>query len=366
MALSYQFDILNSFSDSIAVIESNGQILFTNYTWKHFSNNNSGDIDKTSEGVNYFDVCNNTKGEDQSLAADAVNGILKVINGKLNVFELEYPCHSQHERRWFILRATPIEGLANLTLLSHINITKRKIAEELVEKRNYQLSQINSRLNSSMYKIVHDIQGPLNSVQGLVNLSKTEKGIQNTKRILALIETSVLKLKEFIQEMLKVAGSNLKNDSIEFKTIIGKFHESIKHSEILKVVEIKFDINQSTEFINDKPEVVSIISNLINNSLKYYDPKKAKPIVIVSVAVSQEGAKISVKDNGIGIKREFLSKVFELNFQAGDNIHGGAGIGLYLVKEAVKSLNGQIDIRSKIGEGTEVIIVLPNKSNFKN
>lgn len=361
-----RFDILNSLDDSIAVIDSNGLILFTNYSWKQFCLNNSGDLSKTIEGINYLEVCYSAKGKDHSSAADAAKGILRIINGELNIFEMEYPCHSQNERRWFILRATPIKTRKNLTLVSHINISKRKIAEELVEKRNNQLNEINARLNSSMYKIVHDIQGPLNSVEGLITLSKTEKNIKDTKQILALIETSILKLKDFIQETLKLATSDFKYDSIEFKTILKEFYESIEYSEILKVVEIKFDINQSTKFFNDKSEVISIISNLINNSLKYYDSKKQKPFVLISITTSQEEARISIKDNGIGISQEFLSKIFDLNFQVRKGKHDGAGIGLYLVSKGVKLLKGKLDIRSKIGEWTEVEIILPNKSSLEN
>lgn len=362
--MNSQFDILNSFDDSIAVIDYNGLILFTNYSWKQFCLNNSGDINKTNVGINYLEVCNRAKGEDYPFAQNAINGIFKIINAELTIFEMEYPCHSKHEKRWFILRATPIKGPENLILLSHINISKRKITEELVEKKNNQLNEINSRLSSSMYKIVHDIQSPLNSIEGLINLSKTKQNILETKQIFAIVEKSILNLKDFIQETLKLTTSDYKDDSIEFKTILEEYYDSIKYSEILKIVDIKFDIIQNTKFINNKLEVISIISNIISNSLKYYNPKKKKPFIIVSIIVSKEEAKISIKDNGIGISQEFLSKIFELNFQVKKNLNQGAGVGLYLVGKAVKFLNGQLEIHSKIGEGTEVNIVIPNKNSL--
>jgi signal transduction histidine kinase len=360
-----QYALLNSFNDSTAVIDSKGYILFSNDSWKQFSMNSSGDLNKTDVGVNYLEVCNTVKGKDRSFATNAANGILKIINGELPIFEMEYPCHSKEEQRWFILRATPIKGETKLILLLHINISKRKIAEDLIDKRNNQLNQINSRLNSTLYKIVHDIQGPLNSVEGLTSLSKTQKNIGDTKEILDLIEKSVLKLKEFIQETLKLSTFDFKNESIEFKTILEEIYESIKYSEILNRVEIKFDVIQNTRFFNNKSEIISIISNLINNSLKYYDPEKEKPIVIVSVTTNQEEARIAIKDNGIGISQKFLSKIFKLKFRVEKSTQEGAGIGLYLVGKAVKLLNGKLEIDSKIGEGTEVKIVLPNKSNVE-
>ena len=305
------FEILNSFSNSIAVIDSKGVIVFTNNHWKQVAIYNSGGLGKTDLGINYLLVCK----EDYLLGKDAVNGILKVIAGDLSNFEMEYRCQTLSEEAWFLLRVIPLIGKTNFTLLSHNDITKRKIAEELLKKSSALLNEINVKLNSSMFKIVHDIQGPLNSILGLLNISKMETDTNISKEFFPLIEASILNLKKFIMQTLTLSQTINEPETVFFKTIFEEYYESIKHSEICSKVDIKFNIDQTVEFYTNKSDIVSIISNIISNSFKYYDSKKDHANISVSTTVSKTEADITIKDNGIGIHQDFLSKVFDLNFQ---------------------------------------------------
>jgi signal transduction histidine kinase len=356
------FEILNSFVDSLAILDVNGTIIFTNHSWKLFSEENSGTISETHIGINYLAVCDNAIDKDSNGAKEASEGIGKVIKGELDLFEMEYPCHSISDKRWFILRVNKLANDSDLTIVSHINITKRKIAEELVEKTNNQLNEINTKLNSTLFKIVHDIQGPLNSVEGLIKLSKTKDPLDDTENYFSLIERCVFKLKQFIQETLELASIHGKVESVNFKSILEDFIDTIKYSELLNHVKIEFYITQKHKFFTYKSEIVSILSNLINNSLKYFDSTKEKPFIKVTVIVSKNQVEITVEDNGIGIAKEYLKHVFDLNFQVDKNSKSGAGVGLNLVKKSVEILNGQLDIQSDLGLGTKFHMVFPNKN----
>jgi len=94
-----KFSILNSFIDSIAVINKDGLIVYTNTAWKSFSTENNGNLNKTDCGINYLELCNKVTGEEFQNANEAKNGIIKIINKEINSFELEYPCHSENEKR---------------------------------------------------------------------------------------------------------------------------------------------------------------------------------------------------------------------------------------------------------------------------
>lgn len=354
------FSILNSFHDSIAVLNFDGEILFTNNSWEEFSKQNSGAIQKTGLGVNYLSVCKNTTGKEKDLAMKCYDGILSVIQNANTVFELEYPCHSQNEKRWFILRVNRLCGTNDLILTSHINITHRKSAENLVQFKNEQLQNINERLNLSIYKIAHDIQGPLNSVEGLIHLSKAEKNQTEIEENLQLIEKSVGNLKEYIRNTLRLSSqSNEPITKFDLNDLIENIIASISTFASLKNVTINFTASQKIILYTEKSELLSVISNLITNSIKYSDPDKIHSRVQIKSEIKNEEVILSIKDNGLGIPTEKLSQIFEMNFKTDMNSSIGHGIGLYMVKKSIENLNGTITVNSDYGKCTEFVIKLP-------
>lgn len=358
--MNTSFEVLNSFPDSIAILNSDGKILFTNRIWDDFSKQNSGTIQKTGIGVNYLEVCKNTTGKEKDMAIKCHDGILSVIRNKNTVFELEYPCHSHNEQRWFILRANRLSGTNDLFITSHINITQRKLAENLVQIKNEQLHKINERLNLSVYKIAHDIQGPLNSVEGLIYLSKDEKNLEDIEENLQLIEKSVINLKEYIKNTLHLSGQlNESITRVDLNVLIENFISSVRTFASLKNVQINFTDSQNIILYTEKHELLSVISNIITNSIKYSDPDKNNSYVQIKAEINNTEMILSIKDNGLGITADKLSQIFEKNFKTDMNSANGHGIGLYMVKQTIENLKGTINVYSEYGKGTEFIIKLP-------
>ncbi|RVT79811.1 HAMP domain-containing histidine kinase [Flavobacterium sufflavum] len=360
----YSFELFDSFIDSIAVINKKGEVIYTNIAWKRFSSENFGSLDKTDVGVNYLDICGRAAGKDAESATEALVGIQAVINREQALFQMEYSCNSLNEQRWFILRCTPLVNNVDLSIVSHINISQRKIAEEIVKKQNKQLKEINKRLDSTMFKITHDIVAPLNSVIGLIHLSRIDN--ESIDEYFSLIEKSASNLKSFVQETLELSKSTNKYTEVDFNRLLSDFYESVKYNLALEHVKIKTDVHQTVEFYTYKNEITSVISNLIDNSLKYYDNKKEESFVLVSIDSNGIEAKISIKDNGIGISKEMLSKIFDLNFQVEKEVSEGFGIGLSIVKQSVDLMDGVINVNSELGVGTEFNIIIPNLKQFRD
>lgn len=122
--------VFNSIEDQIAVIDDAGTIVDVNLAWKDFGIENGLSPKFTSVGCNYLNVvCSAAEGD--SHASEAAQGIQDVVSGKRASFYLEYPCHGPNEKRWFIMRVKPLEDEAkNLFVISHHNITQRRLAEE--------------------------------------------------------------------------------------------------------------------------------------------------------------------------------------------------------------------------------------------
>lgn len=114
--------ILDSLTDQVALIDHQGTILFVNKAWIRFSDENFQDVCSNYIGLNYLHVCQ------ENVKA----GIVSVLEGKCSIYTFEYPCHSQKHLRWFLLRVTPLVvegGELCGAVISHINITDRKLAE---------------------------------------------------------------------------------------------------------------------------------------------------------------------------------------------------------------------------------------------
>lgn len=124
--------VLDSLSQHIVVIDLKGNIISVNVAWKKFGKENGLDLNKFNFiGINYFDVCKNApnyaNGEEAVLANE---GIRSVLDGTHSDYYLEYPCHSPTEKRWFQMHVSPMLGEIKGAVISHINITEQKLAEE--------------------------------------------------------------------------------------------------------------------------------------------------------------------------------------------------------------------------------------------
>lgn len=131
---SYSFSklILDSIREQIVVIDQGGKILFCNRAWVEFGEKN-GYLSKYWLGTNYLKACDDAAASGDELGKTAAHGIREVIAKRVDEFYLEYPCHSPDEKRWFMMRVTPLfwEG-AGYLVVSHRNITERKMIEEQI------------------------------------------------------------------------------------------------------------------------------------------------------------------------------------------------------------------------------------------
>ena len=128
----------------------------------------------------------------------------------------------------------------------------------------------------------------------------------------------------------------------------------MKHSNIQWAIQK----NEAIPFNNDALLINIIASNIISNAYKYCNPE-TKSFLKIYIEISPLSASLSFKDNGIGIQQEHMDKIFNMFYRATDRSQG-SGLGMYIVKQAVEKVNGNISIKSTYGEGTEIKITLPN------
>lgn len=235
--------------------------------------------------------------------------------------------------------------------------------EELLLKVE-ELSQANDQLENMLYGVAHNLRSPLNSVLGLLNLARHEGESlsKNMSHYFQMMEDSIRKLDTSVNDLLKYAKNTKKELSIEkidFKKIIQDGLEQMRFMKGFDRIQPKVEVNQSSLFYSDTYRVSSILHNLISNAIKYMDYSKADSFIKVAIEVTKQKVDIEFTDNGIGINKTYLAKVFTMFYRATSQ-NDGTGLGLYLVNDTVQKMGGTISIESQEGEGTSFHITLPN------
>jgi signal transduction histidine kinase len=142
---------------------------------------------------------------------------------------------------------------------------------------------------------------------------------------------------------------------IDFPTLVNdcigshKYHENFMNINFITDIE-EVDFRSEWAFIN------TILQNLIENAIKYSQP--LEPFVKISVKKRNAFTQISVVDNGQGIDETHQAKIFDMFYRANERIKG-SGLGLYILKRAVERLNGTIELKSKLNEGSTFVVTLP-------
>ena len=140
-------DIMDSLAAQIAILDESGRILETNNSWREFGFANGLDEGYDAVGRNYLEACENSGEETGKLAA---LGIRKVLAGEVQAFNMQYPCHSPEEERWFILRVVKLRAPGSpQVVVSHENITPVIKTQEDLKRKELELLQQKKMLEDS-------------------------------------------------------------------------------------------------------------------------------------------------------------------------------------------------------------------------
>ena len=121
--------VINALSSHICVINKVGEIIAVNRAWQDFAIANPPVSSRVGVGINYLEVCQRASGMDREEARKFASGVRSVLERRTEFFEMEYPCHSPTQNRWFLGRVTPLKTKQRGAVISHATITDRKLLE---------------------------------------------------------------------------------------------------------------------------------------------------------------------------------------------------------------------------------------------
>jgi signal transduction histidine kinase len=176
-----------------------------------------------------------------------------------------------------------------------------------------------------------------------------------------MIKGRTLKMDDFIRKILDYSRNSrreIRNESMDIHQASVEVLDSLKFISGFDSIDFQIKIPKGQRIMSDPERIKIILSNLLSNAIKYLDPNKEKPFVRISTTSSATAISITIEDNGIGIKSEHLSRIFEMFYRA-DESSDGSGIGLYIVSECINNLGGKISIQSEYRKGSTFVVSLP-------
>ncbi|NTY01358.1 ATP-binding protein [Deinococcus sp. JMULE3] len=368
---------------SVAILDDRGVILTVNDAWRDFARLNGGN---SGEGVNYLEVCDAAQGEDREDAQKIAAGIRAVLAGHETLFELEYPCHSPHEDRYFMARVTPFtQDDRRYAVVAHENITRRKSAElevlrlarelearverrtrELEDSRavlaqqNAQLEDRNQALAQFAYVASHDLQEPLRTLGAYADILRHRYAgkvlDERADTYLLRITEQVTRARQLVRDILTL--SNVASQPPLQPLDLGPlWDEAVRGLPWPSQAQVTR--SELPRIEGNPPQARQLLQNLLGNALKF---RAARPLQVhLSGVLTEDGTQVqfTLRDNGIGIAPQHTEKVFvmfqRLHTRA---VTGGNGIGLAVCRKVVERHGGRIWLEPQ-EEGLQVHFTLP-------
>mgnify|MGYP005767247597 FL=1 len=214
--------------------------------------------------------------------------------------------------------------------------------------------------------VSHELKTPITSIMGYTDtLLEGEYDKETQTRFLGVISSEARRMAKLVTDLLALSRYDTKKETAE-KTEFD-LGELVKQCQEKLALEIQKKEHKVECFVTanvppvyaDKDGIERVVLNILTNSIKY-TPENGE--IKIYVGFVYNDAYIKVIDNGIGIPEEDLSRIFERFYRvdkARSRELGGTGLGLSIAKEILDQNNGEIDIKSEVGKGTEVVIKIP-------
>jgi PAS domain S-box-containing protein len=310
---------------------------------------------------------------DKEVAEKYYQDDLHVINSGMARINIEEQWETKDGIVWlntskipFIDEKGEIVGVIGIS----IDITDRKSSELELSLKNEALNKLNNEKDKFFSIISHDLKSPFNSIIGLSEMlvdQVKEKDYEGIDKYATIILNSSHRAMNLLMNLMEWSQSQTGRmlflpEKLDVNTLIFDVLHLLKESANQKSIDLKVDLSKQIFVIGDKAMISAILRNLISNAIKF---TREDGSIYISVSQKKKETVISVKDNGVGIPKDIVSKLFRIddNYTSpGTHQEKGTGLGLILCKEFVDKHDGRISVESVEGEGSEFCFTLKSGS----
>ena len=264
----------------------------------------------------------------------------------------------------------PIETLANNMGNSEPVITYKELAPFIttIQKQHDDIVKSSRMRQEFTANVSHELKTPLTSISGYSELIENGMaGGEDAIRFAGEIHTNAKRLLSLINDILQLSeldDQNISDDflMIDLSEIIHNCVESLSLNAEKNGVSLIVETVPSSSMVWSSGKMLEeLVYNLIDNGIRYNKPGGA---VYINVNKTPQTVELHVKDTGIGISKEHQERIFERFYRVDKSrskATGGTGLGLAIVKHIVVCHNASIEVHSKEGEGTELVVLFPKR-----
>ncbi|ETN87400.1 histidine kinase [Thermus scotoductus] len=240
-----------------------------------------------------------------------------------------------------------------------------KVFREVLELRERELALLKSQEETSrlLGLLLHEIKNPLMSVLGALELTLEVEGLpEEAKELLSIAEKSARRIQDLLnkaREYLRLGqGVRLKSERVDLKALLLQVAEEMRPLARRKGIALRLILPKREAWVyGDREWLYQAVLNVVNNAIKY-TPEGGRVAVRLLVGPEQYG--IAVSDTGPGIPKEEQERVFEPFYRASTRGEvEGTGLGLALVKRVLEAHGGEVRLRSRLGQGSTFLLLLP-------
>lgn len=255
------------------------------------------------------------------------------------------------------------QGRAVRMLGAHNDITKIKEAEAAAVAQTHLLEQVNEDLKQLTYRISHDLTAPINTIELLLTEIRSDNANplnEDQQSLCELIIKATARTRQTLTELLSysqaIHGPQTR-DLVNFQDLTEQAVENLTCA--IKEADAEIVIGEMGYTQGDKNQLLSLIQNLISNSIKYRSTKH-QPHIEIRCDDEQSRTTLTVRDNSIGMEPRYLEQIFKPfeRLHCQDEIPG-TGLGLTVCEQIVKNHNGCIKVTSEPEKGSTFQIVFP-------
>ena len=343
---------------NLAILDDEGTIQYTNRAWRTFGDTNDIGPRSDSIGVNYLEI---TAKGDSETARSVVAGLSDILTGDSDLFDLEYPCHSPDEQRWFLMRAAPFtyDG-SGYVAVAHFDITERKQYQQRLEASNERLAQF-------AYAVSHDLREPLRMITNYLELLERRYGESldaDADEFIAYAIDGAERMRETMEGLLTYSSVGTAVDSFDSVDLEAVLDDVLMDLDVrITEADAEIVVGSLPTVAGDGAQLRQLFQNLLDNAIEYSGDEPPR----ITISADRDGDEwiISVSDGGIGIDSTDADRVFEV-FQRLHTYeeHAGTGIGLALCKRIVDHHGGEIWVDSDRGTGSTFTFTLPDSGTL--
>ncbi len=236
--------------------------------------------------------------------------------------------------------------------------------ERKVQDRTRRLQESNQALETFCYSVAHDLRAPLRGIQGYVTMLSEDlapKLDDEARAYFDRVRASAARMDRMILDLLaygRVSNADAKLEpvdlAVEVRRLVAELADEVARTRA--VIEVKAEA--SLPFVTSRVLLQQIVSNLLNNALKFVREGEP-PHVTITAGLTRTGAFLEIRDRGIGFDLKYREKIFKVFERLHQGTYDGTGIGLAIVRKAVERLGGDVQIESEPGQGSSFTIRLP-------